>query len=348
MPPATYAPHGIEFVSSKRRAATTDEYAPGSFFPTLAPAAPASLDGFVNGTVAPRLVVARGLRHIAPDAAVAGSAAEGSRAEARRAAGEGARRAALSAAINRNGFNPVTNEQTGPVALDTFRPRATREPPPQSDYLKWETAARSRDDLRFHRLLDPSDAGLQARSQLLLDAGLPGLAGRRKSSAIGYGRAELPSRGAADAFAYAEYGGTAWAAPADAPPGVAESRRPGAAPRGGDDGDAAAAAARFEAEAAARRLAATTRAPNRVFDVASAPVILVTKPDAVAADVRRERELQAARAAAGAPGGAAGAGATGAGARGAGGFTAAAEALAARRGRAVKGAEVRMVEGLRM
>lgn len=358
MPPVTFVPHGIEFCTSKRRVSVRDEYAVTGFYGTLATSTAAD---FLNGTSRPRLVVPLGVAHVAPDAAVAVSAGIAARAEARRAAVEGPRREALTRAINRNGWDAISHAQTGPAALDTFRPRATRAPPPQSDYIKWETAARSRDDLRFHRLLDPADARLQARSQVLLDAGLPGLAARRRSSAIGYGRADVPSRGAADAFAASAYGGTAWVAPEGAPPALAESRRRAAGgARGGgsvvdeDNHDAADAAARFDAEVTARRRAATARQPNRVFDVTSAPVILVTKPDAVAADVRRERELQAARAAAGVAGGAAAAAAVRGGSAGAAGggttgaYAAAAEALAARRARSAKSAEVRMVQSLRI
>lgn len=194
----------------------------------------------------------------------------------------------LDRSINRNGFNPVSGEEYYPPA-DNFKPRGpaprTAEP---SNMTRLEETKRMRDtSLRFFRVEDPSEPRIAARAVKLTESGLINYEARRKTADLGFGRPDLPSQGVADAFGASWYGG---AIPAtDAIRAACTSRRDSA----GEERsvwDLQLTDADLE-----RRRAATQRAPNRIFDTTSMPVVLPAMPDVEARAIREERDLRRSR-----------------------------------------------------
>ena len=262
--------------------------------------------------------------------------AEAERALEERRAAHDARRAVLLRTNEvRTGFDPMRSAQlpaqaaarmgrSGPApsgAHDDFEPRGPRRVTADGgDMREVEVAARMREpNFRFFRIENPEEPRLQHRTKVLLDAGMKDGQQNRKSSVLGFGRKDIKSFGAADAFAAADYGGTAW---------VHELEREGAEllAGGGAAGSGAAAASSSSSAAAAasvadggadvdlpffmktgprdvwdvgrvdpdalrRRALATQRAPNRIFDTTSAPVVLHAMPDPVQRALRETKDI---------------------------------------------------------
>lgn len=267
---------------------------------------------FMNGTTGTHARWA-GMRQGRVSTPHAPSVREAEAREARARAFEGTRREHIDRCVNRNAFNPVTGVQAS-VSRDTFKPRALGSPPGKTDFISWEGNKRMNEGgARFFKVpaeewLDRHGAQLQTRARVILNSGLESTSGVRTSSVVGYGRKERVSAGAADAFGASGYGGltlthpdrtlcetAAWRLRLAA--GEPDERHTttevfqGTVPR--DVWDVGVMA--HDPEAAARRLAATSRAPNRVFDTTSSPVTLVTLPDPVLRGMREERELRAHR-----------------------------------------------------
>ena len=252
--------------------------------------------------------------------------------EERRVAHDARRGAQLRTNEVRTGFDAVRSVQlpeqaaarmgrSGPApsgAHDDFEPRGPRRVTADGGEMREvEVAVRMREpNFRFFRIENPEEPRLQHRTKVLLDAGMRDGQQNRKSSLLGFGRKDLKSFGAADAFAAAEYGGTAW---------VHELEREGAellaGAGGGGTGSASAAAAaasaadggagadvdvpfflktgprdvwdvgRVDPDALRRRALATQRAPNRIFDTTSAPVVLHAMPDPVQRALRETKDI---------------------------------------------------------
>jgi hypothetical protein len=229
----------------------------------------------------------------------------------------------------RNGFNPITGEQyAAPEATDNYRPRGPRtissEP---NSFTKLEATKRMRDtSLRFFRVEDPSDPRIAARAIKINESGLSNFTERRRTADIGFGRGDLLSKGAADAFAASNYGGDILASDevramcTTRPPSVAEARTVWNLA--------------LDAPDLERRRQAVVRAPNRVFDFHSQPVVLVAQPDHEARAIRETRDLQRSRPARPADRPL--------------DFSATASMLATQRVRTMQSAEVDMVRSLRL
>ena len=215
---------------------------------------------------------------------------------------------------NRNGFNLVNGTQNDGGLRDDFKPRGTKylRADVGGEMREIEIAARTREpDFRFFRIENPDDARLQHRTKVLLDAGLKDGQQKRTSSVIGLGRRDIKSFGAADAFDGADYGGTVW---------IADIERVKTAIRDNnntrsDGGDMKTTTSsdidipffmkqgprdvwdvgRVDPDAVRRRALASQRAPNRIFDTTSEPVILHSVPDPVQREVRETRDILRAR-----------------------------------------------------
>jgi len=179
-----------------------------------------------------------------------------------------------------------------------------------------EIAARTREpDFRFFRIENPDDARLQHRTKVLLDAGLKDGQLKRTSSELGYGRRDIKSFGAADAFDAADYGGTVWVSDIERAQSsvgaIGKKSSRGSASVGGgggvEDNDVDIPffmkqgprdvwdVGRVDPDAVRRRALASQRAPNRIFDTTSEPVILHSVPDPVQREVRETRDILRAR-----------------------------------------------------
>ena len=250
--------------------------------------------------------------------------------EDRRAAHDARRSVQLRTNEVRTGFDAMRSTQlpeqaaarmgrSGPApagAHDDFEPRGPRRVTADGgDMREMEVSVRMREpNFRFFRIENPEEPRLQHRTKVLLDAGMKDGQQSRKSSVLGFGRKDIKSFGAADAFAAAEYGGTTW---------VHELEREGAellasgngGGAGAGAGAAAAAAAgdgsgdvdlpffmktgprdvwdvgRVDPDALRRRALATQRAPNRIFDTTSAPVVLHAMPDPVQRALRETNDI---------------------------------------------------------
>jgi hypothetical protein len=239
--------------------------------------------------------------------------------EQRRVAHDAKRLEFLRAADARNGFDAVLGQQTDGGARDDFEPRGPRRVTADgSEVREVEVAVRMREpNFRFFRIEDPDDARLQHRTAVLLDAGLKDGKQKRFSSELGFGRRDIKSFGAADAFGAADYGGTAWVHELEQA-GALDLARLGASGGGGGgkeaegaDGDGGGDLAsrddvpfflkqgprdvwdvgRPDPDALRRRAMATQRAPNRIFDTTSAPVVLHAMPDPVQRALRETRDI---------------------------------------------------------
>jgi hypothetical protein len=225
---------------------------------------------------------------------------------------------------NRNGFNAIVGAQYDGGEKDDFVPRGTRFLRADvGEMREVEIAARTREpDFRFFRIENPDDARLQHRTKVLLDAGLKDGQKKRTSSELGYGRRDLKSFGAADAFDAADYGGTLWVADLERAQSSAGALRESSRGVGGGGvalGNSAAIqrsqedvdvdipffmkqgprdvwdVGRVDPDAVRRRALASQRAPNRIFDTTSEPVILHSVPDPVQREVRETRDILRAR-----------------------------------------------------
>jgi hypothetical protein len=269
-------------------------------------------------------------RYISPEASVVASSSAAGELTARGLAHAGPRREQLNRNTNRNGYNPITGEDRGAdiPEVDTFRPR--RQGP---GVVATRRDVREVPQLMFHGPPDQDSAAIRRRKVLLVEEGLVGLADRRSSSVLGYGRTEMPSMGAADAFGASIYGGMRYA--------VAEGKAP-------EDSNLGVLAVGVpvdvwdvqtileDPERLARRLAAVSRAPNRIFDTTSYPVILASHADPAKRAAREAKEAMSRD------------GATFAASRGNFSFTARADGAAVGRARASKQSEVNMVASLRL
>ncbi len=224
-----------------------------------------------------------------------------------------------------------------------------------------EVAVRERDvQFRFFRIEDPTAPRLQHRATLLVNAGLRGDNAKRTSSVLGLGRRDIPSDGAADAFSSANYGGEiksedwfrAQQQQQQQQQSAARNNRGGGEGAGGGSGGGGNNAdddvpffmqqtskdvwdvGRVDAETLRRRAAASLRAPNRVFDTTSAPIVLHALPDQVHRALRENNEILRARPPRPVDRPAS--------------FTANATMLATTRARNVKNAEVELVRSLRL
>lgn len=188
-----------------------------------------------------------------------------------------------------------------------------------------EVAIRERDtQFRFFRVEDhAASPRMQHRAAVLLDAGLQNAAAKRCSSVIGFGRRDIPSTGASDAFSAADYGGMTrpeqwlknhphqdrtWRSA-----GQQQQQQDGAQAvhanhNGGDDAGNNGMrtdvpfflqegprtvwdVGRIDPMSLRRREAATARAPNRVFDATSVPVVLPAIADPVHRALRENEEI---------------------------------------------------------
>jgi hypothetical protein len=191
-----------------------------------------------------------------------------------------------------------------------------------------ETAVRERDvQFRFFRIEDPFSPRIQHRAKMLVDAGLRGDTAKRMSSVIGFGRRDMPSHGAADAFAGADYGGevrardyysTLAATAGMATTGGLGSSAPSATAAASVGGSAASTSlssahhpgyrtdipfflqqgpkdvwdvGSVDPDTIRRRALASQRAPNRVFDTTSPAIILHALPDPVIRAIRENDEI---------------------------------------------------------
>lgn len=212
------------------------------------------------------------------------------------------------ACVQRNPFNPITGMERPGHVPDSFLPRGLAPVPTHEARDAWEHNRRMDADvrLRMFKLPNPDSASLQTRAKHIADNGIADFAAKRRSSEIGYGRPDLASAGASEAFSGAQYGGQRASDRALAESALLKQRLAagelddrtqmlasfqGIVPK--DPWDVAVMAA--DPERHARRLAATTRAPNRVFDTVTAPVHLPTQPDPVQRALREIRELQSSR-----------------------------------------------------
>jgi hypothetical protein len=278
-----------------------------------------------------RFDVAGFARRLGEPMAAPRAAAEQAREE-RRAAHDAQRGALLRTREVRTGFDAMRSAQvpeqaaarmgrSGPApggAHDDFEPRGTRRVTADGgDMREVEVAVRMREpNFRFYRIENPEEPRLQHRTKVLLDAGMRDGQQNRKSSLLGFGRKDLKSFGAADAFAAADYGGTAWvheleqkgaellAASAGAGAGASSSS---AAASAASDADGGADVdvpffmktgprdvwdvGRVDPDAVRRRALATQRAPNRIFDTTSAPVVLHAMPDPVQRAMRETNDI---------------------------------------------------------
>lgn len=217
------------------------------------------------------------------------------RAAARFFAKDAARSLATQAAANRTGFDPITASEIA-VECDVFRPRGRVACDDGPTALRaTEAAARDREPgTRMFRLPEDGAAPRVAyRATALVKEGPHG-GFTRTSSVIGFGRAELPSSGVAEALEAADYGGMrASVARADGER-AGQSRTLHRPPLSGLASSAWDVGV-VRADDAARAALAVTRAPNRIFDVHSDPVIGLAVPDVVAREIRELRELAAKR-----------------------------------------------------
>lgn len=218
---------------------------------------------------------------------------------------------------NRNGFDAIVGDQYDGGERDDFKPRGTRFLRADvGEMREVEIAARTREpDFRFFRIENPDDARLQHRTKVLLDAGLKDGQLKRTSSELGYGRRDIKSFGAADAFDAADYGGTVWVADierAQSSVGAIGNKSSRGKSGGGVGGGAVDVdvdipffmkqgprdvwdVGRVDPDAVRRRALASQRAPNRIFDTTSEPVILHSVPDPVQREVRETRDILRAR-----------------------------------------------------
>jgi len=250
--------------------------------------------------------------------------------EERRAAHDALRGAQTRAKEARTGFDAMRSAQLPEQAAarmgrsgaapggphDDFEPRGTRRVTADGgDMREVEVAVRMREpNFRFFRIENPEEPRLQHRTKVLLDAGMRDGQQNRKSSLLGFGRKDLKSFGAADAFAAADYGGTAWvheleqkgaqllaaSASAAAAPGGSLAAS-AAVEEGGGDVDVPFFmktgprdvwdVGRVDPDAVRRRELATQRAPNRIFDTTSAPVVLHAMPDPVQRALRETNDI---------------------------------------------------------
>ena len=220
---------------------------------------------------------------------------------------------------NRNGFDAIVGDQYDGGERDDFKPRGTRFLRADvGEMREVEIAARTREpDFRFFRIENPDDARLQHRTKVLLDAGLKDGQLKRTSSELGYGRRDIKSFGAADAFDAADYGGTVWVADIErAQSSVGAIGNKSSRGKSGGGGGVGGGAVdvdvdipffmkqgprdvwdvgRVDPDAVRRRALASQRAPNRIFDTTSEPVILHSVPDPVQREVRETRDILRAR-----------------------------------------------------
>jgi hypothetical protein len=162
-----------------------------------------------------------------------------------------------------------------------------------------EIAAREREPVaRFHRRQDDVASGAQARdnyrSTLLANESLPDVGFQRRSCVLGYGRPQIPSLGAAEAFSMANYGGEVRVQGADGSAASAGATRSSLiAPRSGLAGITAWDVGILRADDAERAERAVSAAPNRIFDTESAPVIMSAVPDPFVREARELKEIRA-------------------------------------------------------
>lgn len=194
---------------------------------------------------------------------------------------------------------------------DNFKPRGTKHIDDKGGEVREvEKAVLERDvQFRFYRIEDPTEPRTAHRARLLVDAGLRGVNAQRMSSTIGFGRADIPSTGAGDAFSNANYGGEIrtedWVR-------MHQSLRSSSS--AGNENSSSVTASnnhirtdvpffmqhtatsvwdvgRLDPDTIRRRTAAATRAPNRIFDTTSPAVLLHALPDPVHRAIRENAEL---------------------------------------------------------
>lgn len=217
------------------------------------------------------------------------------RAAERFYAKDAARSLATQAAACRTGFDPITASEIS-LGCDVFRPRgrvACEDGP--SALRAMEAAARDREPgTRMFRLPEDTAAPRVAyRATVLVKEGPHG-GFTRTSSVIGFGRAQLPSSGVAEALETADYGGLRAPVAHEEGERAGHSRSLSRPPLSGIASSAWDVHV-VRADDAARAVLAVTRAPNRIFDVHSDPVIGLAVPDFVAREIRELKELAAKR-----------------------------------------------------
>ena len=155
----------------------------------------------------------------------------------------------------------------------------------------------------FRRTQDDVPAALDRvahRAEILANETLPG-GFKKHSSIIGFGRAEIPSSGVAEALSLADYGGetrvgdllssSSLISLSSSIPGATRVLVP--APRSGLGETTAWDVKAIRADDVERSARALARKPNRIFDTLSAPVIMSAVSDPF---VREQRELKELRA----------------------------------------------------
>ena len=120
---------------------------------------------------------------------------------------------------------------------------------------------------------------------------------QKHSSVIGFGRNDISSNGVAEALSGAKYGGETRAPHVSNAESLMASRTGATLPpsqrSGLEDSVTVWNVAAIRADDAERAARAMSRAPNRIFDTVSAPVIMAAVPDPFVREAREIKELRA-------------------------------------------------------